>query len=334
MTRTLLSLFALAIYGSTLVSSVYAAQAADSPLARRAEHMNLAGKMIRKRGPAYSAAILRRQDEEEELTQTSSSSSATRSATASPSSSTDRGGLLDDLLGGGQQPPPTSSSSSTSSRQTSQSSTSNTSSSSSATTSATSDTRTTGSATSSGTSTRPRQTVTDFVEGSDSEGQSSNNGDEDKDKGGSFLSKPVMLGLGITVAVLVGGAALFTIIRKWKFSPSRHFEDRLEPITWEPTRDTGLPPTGVARGNSLNSHQGSDNQSIRNMVTTGGAQPASMAPDFPPAHDFTAVPNANAGYNDLYRGPSPAPYQANANQYPNPYDGYDHNAGYGGARRY
>lgn len=62
-----------------------------------------------------------------------------------------------------------------------------------------------------------------------------------------------------------------------------------------------------------------------------------MAPDFPPAHDFTAGPSG-AGYVDMHRGPSPAPpaaaYGGHYDANPNPYDAYDYNnAGYG-QRRY
>ena len=64
----------------------------------------------------------------------------------------------------------------------------------------------------------------------------------------------------------------------------------------------------------------------------------SVAPDFPPPHDFTAGPAGlapGAGYADLQRGPSPAPsmnYGGYGQQFstpnpydaPNPYDTYDY----------
>lgn len=156
------------------------------------------------------------------------------------------------------------------------------------------------------------------------------------------MPKSVIIGLIVTASCVVGGAAIWTVIRKWKFSPSRHFEDRLEPINWEPTQPSGLPhdPTVAALARGAGSHRNgsigsSDDQHNggRNM-TSVQEQPISMAPDFPPPHDFTAGNGANPGYVDMYRGPSPAP-PANYGRYetPNPYDAYDYNAGYG-QRRY
>lgn len=170
------------------------------------------------------------------------------------------------------------------------------------------------------------------------------------------MPKPAIIGLIVTGSCIAAAAAIFTIIRKWKFSPSRHFEDRLEPINWEPTQSSGLPhdPTvaALARGTSQNgrSARGSlssdERGSVKNMSSANHDQ-VSMAPDFPPPHDFTAGPSQlgpAGGYVDMHRGPSPNPYAPRGvspapgqygQQYetPNPYDAYDYNAGYG-QRRY
>lgn len=168
----------------------------------------------------------------------------------------------------------------------------------------------------------------------------------------------MIIGLIVTGSCIAAGAAIWTIIRKWKFSPSRHFEDRLEPINWEPTQSSGLPhdPT-VAALERASSRNGGGSQPGRGSLGSndehGGGRnmtsvnndAISMAPDFPPAHDFTAGAGAAAygagapGYVDMHRGPSPAPmgaYGAPAHyETPNPYDAYDYgNQGYGQQRRY
>jgi len=103
----------------------------------------------------------------------------------------------------------------------------------------------------------------------------------------------------------------------------------------------------IARGNSVTSNSqrartsfGSSDGSGRN-IGAAGDQSGSIAPDFPPPHDFTAGVGPGAGYTDLQRGPSPAPsmnYSGYGQQFstPNPYDAYDYNsgyAGYGGAQQ-
>jgi hypothetical protein len=100
----------------------------------------------------------------------------------------------------------------------------------------------------------------------------------------------------------------------------------------------------IARGNSVTSHHPRDSFGSSDGTHAGGAGGRSMAaaggqtiaPDFPPAHDFTAGPAhlaPGSGYADLQRGPSPAPsmnYTGYGQQYntPNPYDAYDYQAGY------
>jgi hypothetical protein len=164
-----------------------------------------------------------------------------------------------------------------------------------------------------------------------------------QDPSASFLPKSVIIGLIVTGSCIAAGAAIWTIIRNWKFSPSRHFEDRLEPINWEPTQDSGLghDPTvaalaraGSKTGTRPSSYMSEDHDGNMSSVHP---EPISVAPDFPPAHDFTAGAATTGGYVDMHRGPSPAPGQygsAYGGQYetPNPYDAYDYN-GYG-QRRY
>jgi hypothetical protein len=182
--------------------------------------------------------------------------------------------------------------------------------------------------------------------------------DKSKDENASFLPKGVIVALIVAASCVVGATAIWTIIRKWKFGASRQFEDRLEPINWEPPATTGLPmderdPAAVvvARGNSVTSHRtrnsyGSSDGSYMGGAGAGpggmtmagvGDQSVSAAPGFPPQHDFTAGPShlaPGAGYADLQRGPSPAPnmtYGGYGQQYdtPNPYDAYAGYSAYG-----
>ncbi|KAG2045017.1 hypothetical protein BDR03DRAFT_995312 [Suillus americanus] len=108
----------------------------------------------------------------------------------------------------------------------------------------------------------------------------------------------------IVIATSVGGSIIiWTIIRKWKFGKSSSFDDRMQPIDWQPSNDNddngGIP--GLNRRNSTASsfHSGSGHAGI-------GATTLSPIPD----HDFTAGPANLApvgGYADLARGPSPQP---------------------------
>ncbi len=106
----------------------------------------------------------------------------------------------------------------------------------------------------------------------------------------------------IIIASVAGGigviALLWTIFRKWKLSPSDQFEERLNPIDWQPTG-------GMAehhRAGSLHS-----NRSIHPEVQAK----TNFISDLP-SHDFTAGPAGGGrglapvgGYADLHRGPSP-----------------------------
>lgn len=116
----------------------------------------------------------------------------------------------------------------------------------------------------------------------------------------------------IIIAVSIGASAIiWTVIRKWKFSPSSNFEDRMQPIDWQPDcgENGGLPgahrPVSIASSFQSNSHIGSDDHSRAQI----GARTLGPLPD----HDFTPGPAQLApvgGYADLTRGVSPGPEPA------------------------
>jgi hypothetical protein len=114
------------------------------------------------------------------------------------------------------------------------------------------------------------------------------------------ISKQTIIILVVVGSCIVGAGLIWTIVRKWKFRPSRDFEGRLAPIDWHPSRPSNDMTERQRRGQSIGSQlsgvPSSDHASIRRNVFAPDAP--SLAPDFPPAHDFTA------GYA---RGPSPQP---------------------------
>jgi len=127
----------------------------------------------------------------------------------------------------------------------------------------------------------------------------------------------------------VGGLAiLWTVFRKWKLSSSKKFDQRLNPIDWQPTTgEDDVIPTHrrVPSATSSSFHSGSGHG---NTAGRGFA---------PMEHDFTAVPSNNSapigGYADLARGPSPTMQELARG--PSFNRGYDigvplhHQAGYG-----
>lgn len=146
----------------------------------------------------------------------------------------------------------------------------------------------------------------------------------------------------IVIAAAVGGVAvIWTVIRKWKFRPSSQFEDRMQPIDWQPTTN---PEDGVVPGhrrmtsNSSSflsgSHEHADNMAGRGISGGYGGGAADITPSAAPIpdHDFTAGPANLApvgGYADLARGPSPQPQMQEAltrgpsiNRLQQPYDHY------------
>lgn len=121
-----------------------------------------------------------------------------------------------------------------------------------------------------------------------------------------------MTALIVVASSIAGVAILWTVFRKWKLGRSSKFDERLQPIDWQPTNpnDGALP--GVHRrhsgASSFRSGSGHPN-SARGYGTSdhGHDSPSTYAI---PDHDFTAGPSTLAsvgGYADLARGPSPQP---------------------------
>ncbi|KAF8634479.1 hypothetical protein AX15_000919 [Amanita polypyramis BW_CC] len=145
----------------------------------------------------------------------------------------------------------------------------------------------------------------------------------------------------IAVASSIGAIAiLWTLFRKWKLARSSKFDDRLQPIDWQPpSEDARRRPVSSASSfhsgiNGFGSEQG--NEHVQNST---------LAPL--PEHDFTALPSSHlaavGGYADLARGPSPQPQMQEAYGRHSPITGrpnYDvsvplhHQAGYGGRDAY
>lgn len=127
----------------------------------------------------------------------------------------------------------------------------------------------------------------------------------------------VLIAVAASVAAAVVG---WTIIRKWKLKPSSSFDDRMQPIDWQPTTaDDNVIPAHRRAGSGGSFHSGSGHHGDAGVGAYGagsdhghGAAPA-LAPL--PDHDFTAGPSALApvgGYADLTRGPSPQPQMQEA----------------------
>ncbi|KAJ4002488.1 hypothetical protein F5050DRAFT_28280 [Lentinula boryana] len=223
-----------------------------------------------------------------------------------------------------------SSASSSSSSASSSSSTSSTSSSSSSTSSSSSSTTPTSTATSTPSTSQATQThpsaddtepITSVISGTlvtltESVAASSTASSSASVSGATSSSvKTAGITVVIVIASCVGGIAiLWTIFRKWKLGRSSKFDQRLQPINWQPTtEDSGIPTHRRRASDSSSFHSGvhggaSDmgHRSSENGHSTYGAA------DLPPlpSHDFTAGPShltPVGGYADLARGPSPQP---------------------------
>jgi len=120
--------------------------------------------------------------------------------------------------------------------------------------------------------------------------------------------KTALITVLIIVASCVGGVAIFwTVFRKWKLGRSSKFDQRLQPIDWQPTHDDDdIIPHRLA----------SDNASLRSGRGYGATSDHGHGSDnshrgFDPLdHDFTAGSTNLApvgGYADLARGSSPQP---------------------------
>ncbi|CCO28315.1 hypothetical protein BN14_02310 [Rhizoctonia solani AG-1 IB] len=130
--------------------------------------------------------------------------------------------------------------------------------------------------------------------------------------------------------------AIWTVIRKWKLSPSEKFDDRMQPIDWTPPPANGGVTEQAIEEKSKHRRVGSS--ASHGSFTSGGVPQSDQGhgakagmyadpqhahgyppQDFPPPHDFTAgatqpggygqyYPDqqyaAGPGYADLQRGPS------------------------------
>ncbi|KAF9566159.1 hypothetical protein CPC08DRAFT_733767 [Agrocybe pediades] len=140
-------------------------------------------------------------------------------------------------------------------------------------------------------------------------------------------SKSNTMTIIIAIAASIGGIAiLWTVFRKWKLSSSKAFDQRLNPIDWQPTTE---------KDDIIPSHR---------RIPSGSSGRSGSTRRDPLDHDFTAGPSTNSpvgGYADLARGASPIPpAHENLTRGPSFNRGYDHNvplhhqAGYGDAYNY
>jgi len=106
----------------------------------------------------------------------------------------------------------------------------------------------------------------------------------------------------VVASCVVAAAIIWTVIRKWKFSPSRQFEDRLQRIDWEPSAGhEGALSAGLGGGfrHGTSTRDMSERRTSHGSFGSSDRAQVDAAPDFPPAHDFTATTTV-----PLARGPS------------------------------
>ncbi|KAF8593274.1 hypothetical protein BDV93DRAFT_255548 [Ceratobasidium sp. AG-I] len=53
------------------------------------------------------------------------------------------------------------------------------------------------------------------------------------------ITKNTIISLVVIASCIGGAIAIWTVIRKWKLSPSERFDDRMQPIDWAPTGGAG-----------------------------------------------------------------------------------------------
>ncbi|CAE6421056.1 hypothetical protein ACGC1H_006689 [Rhizoctonia solani] len=123
----------------------------------------------------------------------------------------------------------------------------------------------------------------------------------------------------VVIASCIGGAvAIWTVIRKWKLSPSEKFDDRMQPIDWAPPPAHGAAENVIEekskhrRGGSGASHGSFTSGGVGQSEQGHGAKYADsqhgygpQSQDFPPAHDFTAGTAQPGGYGQYYGGQHP-----------------------------
>jgi hypothetical protein len=153
----------------------------------------------------------------------------------------------------------------------------------------------------------------------------------------SKTGKTVLTVLIASAACIGAVVIIWTVIRKWKFSKSGSFDDRMNPIDWQPTTgedDSGLP---VRRRLSAASSFHSSGQ--HEIASQGAGAGYDNNNNTIPDHDFTAGPSQHiapiGGYADLARGPSPPQmqeaygYTSTAYGVNGAHDGYEYNSGPG-----
>ncbi|KIJ46452.1 hypothetical protein M422DRAFT_778461 [Sphaerobolus stellatus SS14] len=175
-------------------------------------------------------------------------------------------------------------------------------------------------------------TVTSVVFASTTPSSTQESDNNKKTGGVTTVGKRTIIILAAIGGSIGAAAIIWTLIRKWKFGRSSSFDERLQPIDWQPTNDNIAPAgeRGFDRDFSERSHL-ERNGSTRShgSFTSGNGHPAGsqdhLTADIPP-HDFTApAPQSHlapvGGYADLQRGPSPQPndYYRSAS----PYQGYE-----------
>ncbi|CUA69627.1 hypothetical protein RSOLAG22IIIB_04002 [Rhizoctonia solani] len=120
----------------------------------------------------------------------------------------------------------------------------------------------------------------------------------------------------VVIASCIGGAiAIWTVIRKWKLSPSEKFDDRTQPIDWAPPPANGLSEEAIEektkhrRAGSGASHgsftsggvgQSEQGHAAKYADSQHGHGYAPQSQDFPPPHDFTAGTAQPGGYGQYY----------------------------------
>ncbi|CAE6416951.1 unnamed protein product [Rhizoctonia solani] len=134
------------------------------------------------------------------------------------------------------------------------------------------------------------------------------------------ITKNTIISLVVIASCIGGAVAIWTVIRKWKLSPSEKFDDRMQPIDWAPPPANGTPDDAIEektkhrRAGSGASHgsftSGGVGQSEQGHGVKGGMYAdsqyshgyATQPQDFPPPHDFTAGTAQPGGYGQYYAG--------------------------------
>lgn len=131
---------------------------------------------------------------------------------------------------------------------------------------------------------------------------------------GAAQVKSTTLMILIIIASSLGGIAiLWTIFRKWKLGRSSKFDERLQPIDWQPTEaDRDAAPISTPRRALSNASSFHSSSAHANGGVQGRTSPLQPIPD----HDFTAGAVPVGGYADLARGPSPPMGEVNRGHLP------------------